>query len=196
MTAVELFPDWRDMLVELERAGVEYLVVGAFALSTYGYTRATKDIDLFVRPSPENAHRVVTALTRFGAPLHGVTADDLARPGLILQLGVAPRRIDVITDIDGVDFDAAARELVVVEIAGLRVPVIGRAALVANKRAAGRPQDLVDARALAALARGDAGARPAAKKRKTAPTKRAKKKKKTAPTRRPAASPSTKKGGR
>ena len=99
-------PDFRDLLAAFNAHGVEYLVVGAHALAANGHVRATKDLDVWVRPHPDNAARTLDALRSFGAPLHDLTADDLARPGLIFQIGVAPLRIDVITAIDGEAVDS------------------------------------------------------------------------------------------
>jgi hypothetical protein len=99
--------DFRDLLAEFNAAGVEFLVVGAHALAAHGLVRATKDLDVWVRPEAGNAERAIAALGAFGAPLHDLSIDDLARPGLIFQIGVAPIRIDVITAIDGVAFDDA-----------------------------------------------------------------------------------------
>lgn len=139
-----LNPDFRDILSEFNDAGVEFLLVGAYALAAHGLPRATGDIDLWVRPSPENAARVMTALARFGAPLAEISIADFATPGIVFQIGVAPRRVDVLTGIDGVDFDEAwaARWDVVVD--RIRIAVIGRAHLLQNKRASGRPKDLAD----------------------------------------------------
>ena len=158
-TGAELFPDWRDMIEALLEAEVDFLVVGAFAVATHGHGRATKDIDFFLRPSEQNAERAVLALKRFGAPLHGATPSDFAKPGTVLQLGVPPRRIDLITAIEGVSFDEAAAEAITVKVAGLSIPVIGRAALLQNKRAAGRHQDLADVEALEALSQGASAGR-------------------------------------
>ena len=87
-----LNPDYRDMLSALSAAGAEYLVVGAYALAAHGLPRATGDIDFWIRPTPANADRVLNALREFGAPLQDLTRDDLARPGTVFQIGVAPRR--------------------------------------------------------------------------------------------------------
>ncbi len=100
-------PDFRDLLAAFNARGVEFLVVGAHALAAHGLVRATKDLDLWVRPDPDNARRVLAALADFGAPLHDLTVEDLSRPGLIFQIGVEPIRIGVITVIDGVRFDEA-----------------------------------------------------------------------------------------
>lgn len=143
-------PDFRDLLAELNAHGVEYLVVGAHALASYGLIRATKDLDVWVRPSPANALRVLAALRAFGAPLHDLTADDLSRPGLIFQIGVAPIRIDVITAIDGVTFEEAWPERREARFGDQPAAVLSRRHLILNKRTAGRDQDLVDVRWLEA----------------------------------------------
>ena len=110
MTRLEnLNEDFREVLILCSDCGVEFLVVGAFALAFHGAPRASGDIDLFVRASSENAGRVFDALIKFGAPLaaHGVQAADFARPGTVYQIGLPPRRIDVLTEISGVTFDEA-----------------------------------------------------------------------------------------
>jgi len=140
-----LNPDFRDILSEFCGAGVEFLVVGAYALAAHGLPRATGDIDLWVRCSPENAVRVLTALRRFGAPLEDVTEQDFTSPGTVLQIGVTPRRVDVLTTIDAVEFEEAWPARIAVEIDGLHVPVLGREHLLRNKRATGRAKDAVDA---------------------------------------------------
>lgn len=139
-------PDFRDLLAAFTARGVEFLVVGAHALAAHGLIRATKDLDVWVRPEPRNAARVLDALVDFGAPLHDLTAEDLSRPGLIFQIGVAPIRIDVITSIDGVGFEQAWSERVTATFADQPVHVLSRQHLLINKRASGRDQDLVDAK--------------------------------------------------
>lgn len=140
-----LNPDYRDILSELSAAGAEFMVVGAFAMAAHQMPRATGDLDLWIRPDPENARRVWTALARFGAPVEQVTYEELAEPGLFLQIGVAPVRIDLLTEVDGVGFMEAWDERVERDFEGVRVPVISRRHLLANKKAAGRPKDLADA---------------------------------------------------
>ena len=140
-----LNPDYRDMLSALSAGEVEYLVVGAYALAAHGLPRATGDIDFWVRPSTANAERVLEALRRFGAPLSDLTRDDLARPGTVFQIGVAPRRIDLLTAIDGVEFESAWRDRESREVDGLSIPVLSRNDLLRNKRATNRPKDLLDA---------------------------------------------------
>jgi hypothetical protein len=124
--------------------GVEYIVVGAHALAAHGHVRATKDLDVWVRPSLGNAPNVLRALAAFGAPLHDLSAADLAQDGLIFQIGVPPLRIDVMTAIDGVAFEAAWADRIEATLGGLAVPVLSRHHLIANKKAAGRLQDLAD----------------------------------------------------
>lgn len=148
--APELNDDFRDMLEALVMAKVEFLVVGAHALAAHGLPRATGDIDLLVRPTPENAARVIQALHAFGAPIdaHGLSVDDFATPGTVYQIGLPPRRIDLLTEITGVSFDDAWSDRVHTSIAGLQVDVLGRQSLLTNKRATGRPKDLADLAAL------------------------------------------------
>lgn len=139
-----LNPDFRDILSEFCAAQVEFLLVGAYALAAHGLPRATGDIDLWVRCSEQNARRIMQAMARFGAPRANITAEDFKTPGIVFQIGVAPRRIDIITTIDGVDFDTAWAAHTEVVIEGLNIPVIGREHLLRNKRASGRPKDLAD----------------------------------------------------
>jgi hypothetical protein len=146
MTLEGLHEDFRDLLVLFADAGVEFVIVGAYALAFHGAPRASGDIDLFVRPSPDNAERVFAALARFGAPLEaaGVAAADFTQPGMVYQIGLPPRRIDVLTEISGVTFDQAWESRATAEVEGRTVGFIGRAALLKNKQAAGRPQDIAD----------------------------------------------------
>jgi len=143
----ELNEDFVDVLRCLLDAGADIIVVGAHALAAHGYPRATGDLDILVRATPENAGRVVVALQTFGAPLaaHGVSRADFETPENVYQIGLPPRRIDLLTSISGVSFDEARATQIIVELAGMKLPVLGRAALVKNKRATGRPKDIVDA---------------------------------------------------
>lgn len=143
--------DFRDLLAEFNVCGVEYLVVGAHALAVHGHVRATKDLDVWVRPERANAGRVLRALAAFGAPLHDLTEEDLTQAGTIFQIGVPPVRIDVITSIDGVDFSDAWTDRLVADFGGERAGVLSRAHLIANKRASGRLQDLADVERLEQL---------------------------------------------
>jgi len=137
-------PDFRDILSAFSAEGVEYLVVGAYALAAHGHPRATGDIELWINAQLDHADRVWRALVRFGAPVDDLKRDDLTRPDLILQVGIAPRKVDVLTSIDGVDFAAAWPDRLTVPLGDLNVPVISREFLIRNKRACGRPQDVAD----------------------------------------------------
>ena len=121
-------------------------MVGAYAMAQAGLVRATGDIDLWVACDEENAKKILLALKRFGAPLVGVAETDFHRPGIVYQIGVAPNRIDILTHIDGVDFEEAWSDRIESVVEGVRVPVIGRVHLLRNKKAAGRLKDLSDAR--------------------------------------------------
>ena len=140
-----LLPHYRDILRELSAAEADFLLVGAFAIAVHQYPRATGDIDLWIRPAPENAARVWAALAKFGAPVADVSVEELARPGFFYQIGVAPVRIDILTAIDGVSFDEAWNEKEYHQLSGVKVPVISRRHLLINKRSTGRPKDLADA---------------------------------------------------
>ena len=139
-----LNPDFHDILSIFLEEHVEFLVIGAYAVAAHGVARATKDIDLWVRCSQSNATRIITALERFSAPLNDITEKDFLQPGITFQIGVAPRRIDIVTDISGVQFEDAYPRRISANLEGISVPVIGRADLVANKKAAGRGRDLLD----------------------------------------------------
>ncbi|MDF1562983.1 MAG: hypothetical protein P1V51_08055 [Deltaproteobacteria bacterium] len=136
--------DFRDLFVALSDAGAEFLVVGAHAVMLHTLPRYTKELDVWVRPDPENATRVIAALTRFGAPLADLREDDLSVSGTIYQIGVEPNRIDIITAIDGVEFDEAWPDRIESTYAGAPIQLLGLEALIRNKRASGRKQDLVD----------------------------------------------------
>jgi hypothetical protein len=147
-TLMHVNEDYQDMLFALNDAGAEFIVVGAYALGAHGFPRATGDIDFWVRPTAENASRVWRALEKFGAPRSGVSADDFSQLGTVFQVGVRPTRIDFLTEIDGVDFDDAWRDRETFAFAGSTVSVLSRHWLIVNKRATGRPKDLVDAEVL------------------------------------------------
>ena len=113
--------DYKDMLHALSDEKVRFLLVGAYALAAHGYPRATMDIDIWVMPSPQNANAVLRALRRFGAPLHNLTREDLQKDGTIFQIGVAPRRIDIITAASGLQFEEAYGRSLSVNIEGIDV---------------------------------------------------------------------------
>lgn len=145
-----MIQDFRDLLAELVRAKARFLVVGAHALSVYGVPRATIDLDVWIDASPENAKRVWAALAAFGAPLESlnIRESDLTRPDTVAQFGLPPWRIDILTGISGVTFDEAWHERVEDNFDDVRVPFIGRATFIRNKRASGRMKDLADIESL------------------------------------------------
>lgn len=136
--------DYRELLAEFNAQSVEFLVVGAHAVAAYGHVRATKDLDLWIRPTPENAVRAIRAIQAFGAPLLDLTVDDLCTPGIVFQIGVEPLRIDILTAIDGIEFAEAWAGRTPVSFEGEDVYVLSRRDLIVNKRSSGRLQDLAD----------------------------------------------------
>jgi hypothetical protein len=141
-----LVEDFRDLLVAFADGAVEFVLIGGWALALHGYARGTDDMDVFVRPTHDNSRRVFAALAAFGAPVaaHGVTAGLFAQQGYGYRMGVKPNLIEVLTSIDGVDFDAVIEGAKTFDLDGRCIPFIGRAALIRNKRAAGRAKDLAD----------------------------------------------------
>jgi hypothetical protein len=136
--------DFEEMFSALSDAGVEFLVVGGHAVMFYSEPRYTKDIDIWVRPTRANAQHVIAALTKFGAPLADLSVEDLAVEGTVFQIGVEPNRIDVTTSIDGVDFARAWPSRVAASYGSAPIQILGKCDLQENKRASGRPQDLLD----------------------------------------------------
>jgi predicted nucleotidyltransferase len=136
--------DFSEMLSALSDAGAEYILVGAHAMAAHGLPRATGDMDLWVRPSAENAERVWRALAEFGAPLDQLSQEELTEPEVVFQIGLVPNRIDILTSVTGVDFEDAWTRRDVVELDGVQVGVIAREDLIRNKRAVGRLRDLAD----------------------------------------------------
>jgi hypothetical protein len=142
--------DFRDLLAAFLEAGVRFLVVGAHAMAVHGVPRATGDLDVWIALETGNADRAWSALVRFGAPLAamGISPSDFGRPDQVVQVGLPPRRIDILTSISAVSFEEAWRDRVTHDAAGLVLPFLGRAALIRNKRASGRAKDLADLEAL------------------------------------------------
>jgi hypothetical protein len=145
---MEVQQDFKELLELFNGHKVEYMIVGAYALAFHGAPRFTGDIDIFVRPSSQNAKRVLSALADFGFGSLNLTIDDFQNPNAVVQLGSPPVRIDLINSIKGVTWEEADRE----KQAGLygNVPVcfLGREQYIANKRATGRQKDLADLEAL------------------------------------------------
>jgi hypothetical protein len=137
-------PDFVALLRALSDAEARYLIVGAYAVTFHSRPRATGDLDVWVEATPGNAAKVMDALRAFGAPLQGLSEADLASPGVVYQIGVPPRRIDLLTSLTGVGFDEAWPNRAMGAFGDLECPFIGRGELTRNKRALGRPRDLAD----------------------------------------------------
>ncbi|MCH8010834.1 MAG: nucleotidyltransferase [Candidatus Marinimicrobia bacterium] len=140
--------DYKEMLSILLEEKVEFLLVGAYALAAHGFPRATGDIDIFIRPSFINSQKVHKSLLKFGTPMGNINTNDFEKSGVIFQIGIAPRRIDIINDIDGVSFDSAFEDKIIVEIDGLKIPIISKEKMIKNKESTGRDQDTLDAKML------------------------------------------------
>lgn len=142
---MDLPVDFRDLLEEFARAAVEWVLVGGYAVAFHGRPRATKDIDLVLRGTPENLTRAARALERFGAPPNVVSLVAAMQEGDVVYMGQAPLRVDFLRTIDGVESDVLFASAVDADLDGIQVHVISLDDLIANKRASGRPQDLIDA---------------------------------------------------
>jgi predicted nucleotidyltransferase len=140
--------DYKEMLQLLLEEQVDFIIVGAYALGAHGYPRATGDIDIWVKPNNTNSRKLYKALARFGAPLEQIEIDDFSMEGIIFQIGVIPRRIDIITKIDGVTYQEADEDKITVEVEGLMLPVISLEKLIKNKMATGREKDELDIKTL------------------------------------------------
>ena len=143
--------DYKDMLRALVEEKVDFLLVGAYALAAHGYPRATMDIDIWIMPDPDNADAVLRALHRFGAPIQNLVKADLENEGTVFQIGVAPRRIDIITSASGLQFQKTFERAIAVEIEGIIIRIPSVADLIRNKRASARTKDLADVEALEEL---------------------------------------------
>ncbi len=140
--------DYKEILQILLESEVKFLIVGAYALGVHGYPRATGDIDIWVEASSRNSKKIYSALLKFGSPMDDITEKTFEENEIVFQIGVAPRRIDIITHIDGINFIDAYRRKKLVEIDDLRIPFISKADLIKNKESTGREKDLLDARYL------------------------------------------------
>ncbi|MDA1301912.1 MAG: hypothetical protein O2868_17760 [Proteobacteria bacterium] len=140
--------DFKEFLELLNKHKVKYLVVGGYSVAIHGHPRYTKDIDIWILTSEENAESLLQALAEFGFGSLDLTVDDFNSPGHIIQLGNAPARIDILTSLTGVNFDECWENRISVEVEDLFYPVISLSDLKLNKRALGRYQDLADLEAL------------------------------------------------
>jgi len=138
-------PNFRDLLSALIAEGAEFLIVGAYALAVHGFPRATGDIDIWIRPTEENARRVWQALLNFGAPLSSMTLEDFHTPDIVFRMGRAPSQVDILMSVSGLTFDEAWPNRVVQEVEGVKVCVISPADQIRNKRSTDRPKDKLDA---------------------------------------------------
>jgi hypothetical protein len=140
--------DYKEMLQLLLEEQVDFILVGAYALAAHGYPRATGDIDIWVRADEINSINIYRALERFGAPVDQITVNDFANEGIVFQIGVTPRRIDIITHLDGVSFGEADEDKVIVEVEGLKLPILSFDKLIKNKLSTGRERDELDVKLL------------------------------------------------
>jgi len=139
---------FKELLSHFVENDVRFLIIGAFALSHYVRPRFTKDLDIWVDPSGDNPERTFRALAAFGAPLDGISIKDFRSPEMMLQIGIAPNRVDILTGPDGVVFEDSWKRRERAAYFGIPVSVIGKADLIQNKRVTGRPRDLRDIEAL------------------------------------------------
>ena len=145
---MEVQPDFRELLALFNANQVDYMVIGGYALAFHGAPRFTGDLDIFVKPDPENARRIVESLDQFGFKSVDLSVDDFQAPDQVVQLGVPPVRVDILTSITGVSWAEAASGRVEGKYGEIPVYYIGREQFAANKRATGRKRDLADLEAL------------------------------------------------
>lgn len=137
-------PDFKDLFKLLKDEAVEYLLVGAHAVIFYAEPRYTKDLDIWVNPTPKNARRVWNALRKFGAPLNDITLKDFTDSDVIYQIGVAPNRIDIIMAVTGLEFEDAFNRKVISSYDGVEINIVGKSDLIKAKKASNRTQDILD----------------------------------------------------
>ena len=152
---IDLVEDFQEILIELADADADFVVIGGYAVAFHGHPRGTKDLDVLVRATPSNATRVYRALAAFGAPLEqfDVQESDFSDYDGVLQIGLPPRRIDILNKAAAITFDEAIEDNLSMHVQGRRVPFIGLKALSKHKLAAGRKQDLADVAALSKITR-------------------------------------------
>jgi len=145
---MQINSDYRDLLLRFNETAVLYLVVGGYAVMKYTEPFYTKDIDLWVDPTPENAAKVFAALQAFGAPTADLTIQDLCTAGVFFQIGIAPNRIDIMTDVAGLRFAEAWMRAESFNFDGLTAPVLSRDDILLAKKTANRPEDRIAVRRL------------------------------------------------
>ncbi|MFH1798590.1 MAG: hypothetical protein ABH844_04540 [Candidatus Omnitrophota bacterium] len=140
--------DYKEILQILLNNKVKFLIVGAYAMGAQGYPRATGDFDIWVEPTPKNSKKVYNSLAEFGAPLEQINTGTFTKKRIIFQIGVIPRRVDILTFIDGVKFNKAHKDKENIEIEGLTIPFLSRENIIKNKKATGREKDKLDVKYL------------------------------------------------
>mgnify|MGYP001313642924 CR=1 FL=1 len=140
--------DFREFIALLNAKGVKYLVIGGYAVAFHGYPRYTKDIDFWIWLNEQNAARMIEVLADFGFASLGIHKEDFLNKNMVIQLGYPPNRIDLLTDLEGVDFEVCYERRQQIDIEGLMVNFIDAENLIITKRISGRMQDLVDAEKL------------------------------------------------
>jgi len=140
--------DYKEMLQILLNNKVKFLIVGAYAMGAHGYPRATGDFDIWVEANPENSQKIYNSLSQFGSPLFNITQETFAKKGIIFQIGVPPRRIDIITHIDGVEFKTAYKTKKIIRLENLSIPFLSKTNLIKNKQSTGREKDKIDVKYL------------------------------------------------
>lgn len=136
--------DYREILQILIKSRVRFLVIGAYAMAIYGHPRSTGDFDIWVEPSKRNSEKIYQSLKKFGAPVSDMRQDTFCEKGIVFQIGVSPRRVDIITDIDGVDFNKAYKNKKVAKVSGIKLPFISKEDIIKNKESTGRDKDMLD----------------------------------------------------
>lgn len=136
--------DYRDMVTCLQSEGVEFMLVGGYAVGLHGWPRTTFDIDFWILANPGNAAALMRALKKFGVPLTDLSEEDFHVPGVVFQIGVEPQRIDILSSVSGIRYEDAATRAELMHVDGLLLKVISLEDLIANKRASGRPKDIAD----------------------------------------------------
>ena len=140
--------DYKEMLQLLLEEQVDFILVGAYALAAHGYPRATGDMDIWVKADEINSLSIYKALERFGAPVDQITVNEFATEGIVFKIGVTPRRIDIITHLDGISFDEADEDKIIVKVEGLKLPILSFDKLIKNKLSTGRERDELDVKLL------------------------------------------------
>ena len=137
--------DYKEMLQILLKNEVKFLIVGAYAMGAHGYPRGTGDFDIWVEASAENSKKIYKSLSEFGAPLSDIREETFVEKGIFFQIGVVPRRIDIITHIDGIVFEEAYKTKELIDVENLQIPFLSKEDLIKNKESTGRKKDKLDA---------------------------------------------------